>query len=153
MKEYRVMSCFVTLHPCAKYKFTLCTDALCCFKALLPTYQATQTYTSVEHNVISWSLHKPPILCNMYIALGLWNFCCFPILKKKAVTINLLKPTGHVMHQQFNIQKFYMVLALRWVFSVDIRTDSDFCFIHHWLFGLYNSGWKCLLRGTNWFLI
>ena len=32
---------------------------------------------------------------------------------------------------RFNIQKFYMVLALRWVFCTDLRTDSDLCFIHH----------------------
>ena len=54
---------------------------------------------------------------------------------------------------RFNIQKFYMALALRWVFCTDIRTDSDFCFIQHWLSGFYNCGGKCLLRGTNWFLI
>ena len=54
---------------------------------------------------------------------------------------------------RFNIQKFYMALALRWVFCTDIRTDSNFCFIHHWLIGFYNRGAKRLLRGTNWFLI
>ena len=32
---------------------------------------------------------------------------------------------------RFNIQKFYMALALRWVFCTDIRTDSDVCFIQH----------------------
>jgi len=32
---------------------------------------------------------------------------------------------------RFNIQKFYMVLALRRVFCTDLRTDSDFCFIRH----------------------
>ena len=26
--------------------------------------------------------------------------------------INLLKPTGHVMHQQFNIQQLYVLLTL-----------------------------------------
>ena len=31
----------------------------------------------------------------------------------------------------FNIQKFYMVLALRWVFCKDLRTNSDFYFVHH----------------------
>ena len=46
-----------------------------------------------------------------------------------------------------------MPLALRWVFCTDIRTDSDFCFIHHWLTGFYNRGGKCLLRGTDWFII
>ena len=32
---------------------------------------------------------------------------------------------------RFNIQKFYIALALRLVFCTDIRTDSDFCFIHY----------------------
>jgi hypothetical protein len=26
--------------------------------------------------------------------------------------INLLKPIGHMMHQQFNIQQFYVLLTL-----------------------------------------
>ena len=51
---------------------------------------------------------------------------------------------------RFNIQKFYMALALRWEFYVDIRTDSDFCFRQHKLTGFYNRGGKCLLRGTDW---
>jgi len=46
-----------------------------------------------------------------------------------------------------------MVLALRWVFCTDLRTDSDLCFIHHLLIGFYNRGGKCLQRGTDWFLI
>ena len=32
---------------------------------------------------------------------------------------------------RIKIQKFYLAFALRWVFCTDIRTDSDFCFIHH----------------------
>ena len=36
------------------------------------------------------------------------NHCC----GGKATTINLLKPTGHVMHQQFNIQKLYVLPTL-----------------------------------------
>jgi hypothetical protein len=46
-----------------------------------------------------------------------------------------------------------MALALRWVFCTDIRTDSDFCFIHHWLIGFCNCVGKRLQRGTDWFLI
>jgi len=53
----------------------------------------------------------------------------------------------------FNIKKFYTVLALPWVFCVDLRKDSDFCFIRHQLIGFYNRGGKCLQRGTGWFLI
>jgi len=49
---------------------------------------------------------------------------------------NLLKPTRTT---RFNIKKFYMVLALRWVFCTDLRTDS----------GFYNCGGKCLQRGTD----
>ena len=51
---------------------------------------------------------------------------------------------------RFNTQKFYMVLALLWVFCADLRKDSDFCFVHHKLIGFYNRGGKCLQRGTDW---
>jgi hypothetical protein len=30
----------------------------------------------------------------------------------KAVNVNLLNPTGHVMHQQFNIQQLYALSTL-----------------------------------------
>ena len=42
-----------------------------------------------------------------------------------------------------------MVLALRWVFCSVIRTDSEFCFIHHQLVGFYKSGGKSLQRDTD----
>jgi len=45
------------------------------------------------------------------------------------------------------------VLALRWVFCTDLRTDSDFCFIQHSLICFYGRGGHCLLRGAGWFLI
>ena len=51
---------------------------------------------------------------------------------------------------RFNIQKFYMALALLWVFYTDIRTDSNFCFRQHKVIGFYDRGGKCLLCGTNW---
>ena len=31
---------------------------------------------------------------------------------RKSYAINLLKPTGHVMHQQFNIQQLYVLPTL-----------------------------------------
>ena len=31
---------------------------------------------------------------------------------KNIVNVNLLKPTGHVMHQQFNIQQLYVLPTL-----------------------------------------
>jgi hypothetical protein len=33
--------------------------------------------------------------------------CCYSL-----ININLLKPTGHVMHQQFNIQQLYVLSTL-----------------------------------------
>ena len=69
-------------------------------------------------------------------------------------SINLLKPSGFfTYHKIYNIKKFYMVLALRLVFCADLTTDSESCFIHHWLIGFYNRGGKCLQRGTDRFLI
>ena len=54
---------------------------------------------------------------------------------------------------RFNIKKFYTVLASRWVFCTELRTDSGLCYIRHYLNGFYNRGGKCLQRGTDWFLI
>ena len=42
-----------------------------------------------------------------------------------------------------------MVLALRFMFCVDLRTNSDFCFVQHYLVGFYSRGGKCLQRGTD----
>ena len=33
-------------------------------------------------------------------------------VEKTSASINLLKPTGHVMHQQFNIQQLYVLPTL-----------------------------------------
>ena len=64
--------------------------------------------------------------------------------------LNLLKPNGHVMHQQFNIQQFYILPSCIYVFCIYLRTNSDLYHLHHKLIGFYNRDEKCLLRGTNW---
>ena len=64
--------------------------------------------------------------------------------------INLLKPTGHVMHQQFNIQQLYVLPTLYLCGCIYLRTNSDLCHLQHKLIGFYNRDEKCLLRGTNW---
>ena len=64
--------------------------------------------------------------------------------------INLLKPTGHVMHQQFNIQQLYVLPHCIYMFCIYLRTNSDLCHLQHKLIGFYNRDEKCLLRGTNW---
>jgi hypothetical protein len=39
--------------------------------------------------------------------------------------VSLLKPTGHVMYQEFNIQQLY-VLPTLYLFA-NVITNSDFC--------------------------
>ena len=63
--------------------------------------------------------------------------------------VNLLKPTGHVMHQQFNIQQLF-VLPTLYLCVLYLSENSDLCHLQHKLIGFYNRDEKCLLRGTNW---
>ena len=65
-------------------------------------------------------------------------------------SFNLSKPTGHVMHQRFNVQQLYALLHCSYVFCIYLRTKSDLCHLQHILIGFYNRDEKCLLRGTNW---
>jgi hypothetical protein len=48
------------------------------------------------------------------------------------------RPTGHVMHQQFNIQQLYALPTLFYVFCIYLRTNSDLCHLQHKLIGFYN---------------
>jgi hypothetical protein len=67
-----------------------------------------------------------------------------------AVRVNLLKPAGHVMHQQFNIQQFYFLAThCICVFCIYLRTNSDLCHLYHKLIGFYYRDEKFLQRGTN----
>ena len=64
---------------------------------------------------------------------------------------NLRIPTGHVMHQQFNIQQLYALPHTVFMcFCVYLRTNSDLCHLQHKLIGFYNPDEKCLQRGTDW---
>jgi hypothetical protein len=67
---------------------------------------------------------------------------------------NLSKPTGHVMHQQYNIQQLYVLptlyLLVGYVFCIYLRTKSDLCHLQHKLIGFYNRDEKSLQLGTDW---
>ena len=63
--------------------------------------------------------------------------------------LNLLKPTGYVMHQQFNSQQMY-VLPTLYLCVLYLSENSDVCHLHHKLIGFHNRDEKCLLRGRNW---
>ena len=64
--------------------------------------------------------------------------------------VNLLKPTGYVMHQHFNIRQLYVLPTLYLCVCIYLRTNSDLTHLQHKLIGFYNRDEKCLLRGTNW---
>jgi len=56
------------------------------------------------------------------------------------VFITELKPSGHYMYHQFNIQQFYVLpTQCIYVFCVDLRTNIDYFPIQHYLTGLYNG--------------
>ena len=67
------------------------------------------------------------------------------------MNFNLLKPTGYVMYQQFNIQQLYVLpTQCIYVICIYLTKNSDLCYLQHKLVGFYNRDEKCLLRGTNW---
>ena len=58
---------------------------------------------------------------------------------RQIIFISLLKPTGHVMHQQFNIQQLYALPTnCIYVFCMDLKTNSDLYHLQHKLIGFYN---------------
>jgi len=64
--------------------------------------------------------------------------------------INLLKPTGYVMHHQFIIKQLYVLSHTEFVFCIYLRTNSDLCHLQYKMIGFYNRDEKCLQRGTDW---
>jgi len=59
----------------------------------------------------------------------------------------LLKPTGHVMHHQFNIQQLY---ALPTLYLCVLYLSENKQRLVPLTAGFYNRDEKCLQRGTNW---
>ena len=102
--------------------------------------------------------HTTVSLCGNLYCMYLWQqskegiflYGCDVMCRDKWLIFYSLAVSVHTT--RLNIQTFYMVLALRWVFCTDLRTDSGLCCIRHQLIGFYNHGGKCLLRGTDWFL-
>ena len=61
-----------------------------------------------------------------------------------------LKPTGHVMHQQFNIQQLYVLPTLYLCVLYLSENKQRLVPLTAKLIRFYNRDEKCLLRGTNW---
>ena len=51
------------------------------------------------------------------------------------------------------IQFYVLPTQCIYLFCMDLRTNSDYFPIQHWLTGLYNRDGVCLLRGTEWIFI
>ena len=61
-----------------------------------------------------------------------------------------IKPTGYVMHHQFNIQQLYALPTL-YLFVLYLSGKKQRLYhLQHKLMGFYNRVEKCFLRGTNW---
>ena len=80
---------------------------------------------------------------------------CGRIVKYTSIEerINLLKPTGYVMHQQFNIQQLYVLPTLYLCALYSSEDKQRLVPLQHKLIGFYNRDEKCLLRGTNWVFV
>jgi len=60
-----------------------------------------------------------------------------------------VNPSSYYIYSQFNIHKFYVLpTQCICVFRVDLRTNSDYFPIQHWLVCITDG--ECLLRGTYW---
>jgi len=66
-------------------------------------------------------------------------------------SINLLKPTCHVMHHQFNIQQSYALppLYLCVLYLSENKEATCATYSINWLV-FHNRDEKCLQRGTDW---
>ena len=100
-----LLNTFTTMHTSQKY--------------CKPTFFVPQKYISCEHwsalrktyDTTGQASHIPPQKrwCNFWLT-HLAQGKLHPHLLGKS--INLLKPTGHMMHQQFNIQQLYILPTL-----------------------------------------
>jgi hypothetical protein len=63
--------------------------------------------------------------------------------------LKLLKPTGYVMHHQFNIQQLCALPTL-YLCVMYLSQNKQILVPQHKLIGFHNRGGKCLQRGTDW---
>jgi hypothetical protein len=68
--------------------------------------------------------------------------------KGEILNVNLLKPTGHVMHQQFNMQLY--ALPTLYISVLYLSENKQRLVPLTTQIGFYNRDEKCLQRGTDW---
>jgi len=109
-----------------------------------------QQLQAVRSHCLEWCQQNTGLRCTVIGTNLFWK----QMLKRKQVhilvyhTINNLKPSGHYMYHQFNIKKLYVQpTQCIYVFCVDLRTNSDYFPIQHWVARLYNrDGVYCAVR-------
>jgi hypothetical protein len=69
---------------------------------------------------------------------------------RNCYVINLLNPTGYVMHNSLTFNNCTLSPSCIYVFCIYLRKNSDLCHLQHKLIGFYNRDEKCLQRGTDW---
>ena len=111
--------------------------------------------TSGQQSYEGWAFRRAIGICHAsyvdrLLARSGWNSSECQNLYMHSYIVNLLKPTGHVMHHQFNIQQLYVLRHCIYVFCIYLRTNSDLCHLQHKLIGFYNRDEECLQRGTDW---
>ena len=67
--------------------------------------KATNTHSVYAFTLQQWLQERASVLLHTHIA-------CMVLSVFGATFINLLNPTGYVMHQQFNIQQLYVLPTL-----------------------------------------
>ena len=108
----------------------------------VPLLHAVGHLESFSESLLIWSL-----LIRLSISGGVW----YDATSSK--NDNNLQPSGHYMYHQFNIHPFYVLpTQCIYVFRVDLRTNSYYFTVQHWLVGFYNWDGVCLLRGTFYIL-
>jgi hypothetical protein len=103
-------------------------------------------WPTTKSGIFKWPLNDHITSRNMQLHFKIY-ITQLAISMTKNIYFNFLKPTGYVMHHQFNIQQLY---ALPIPYSCVLRINSDLCHLQHKLIGFYNWDEKCLQRGTDW---
>ena len=109
------------LSPVAEYSLQMGTEMY--HAILVPVYQTTRRHILEGSNPHSHlrDNQKPqnlPMFCTSKYRYLTEILCRFSHLSQLSIlhvhlgNINLLKPTGYVMHQQFNIQQLYVLPTL-----------------------------------------
>jgi len=106
----------------------------------------TDKYILLRNKPSIWqrTVNQTNMYGNLYFVIMMSNWKEIHLKKtvskrKHRLNIKTSKPSGHCMYRQFNIQQFSVLpTQCIYVFCVDLRTNSDYFPIQHWLTGLYN---------------